>query len=351
MKKIITLLLLLSMHATCWANAEDKIKSLESLSNEHNAAEGSISDKQLAEKKSAASKYYGGNGAIRCGSSPRSWQHCYADTRYGMRLVRELSRNHCRNNWGYDAYGVWVANGCQAEFRSDRYQHHWGNEYQREDFVRCQSFNYRRESCRVGNLHNAEVHLIHQLGRHSCRNNWGHDNNAIWVKNGCKADFYVYRHRPSWGGGDPGYGDPNDSEFLLCESRGGYSQYCNTPSLAEVTLVEVLNHDARECDGNWGYDNRGIWVNNGCRARFEITTFEDAFPSRPDYGSGHTSRKVKCKSRNNRLKICNVRNFERVELIREISKGKYPCEGNWGVNRNGELYVTNNCYAEFRVWQ
>ncbi|MFO7639771.1 MAG: DUF3011 domain-containing protein [Candidatus Competibacteraceae bacterium] len=54
---------------------------------------------------------------VRCESDGR-YRHCRADTRHGVRLYRQLSRASCRYNdtWGHDRRGVWVDNGCRAEF-------------------------------------------------------------------------------------------------------------------------------------------------------------------------------------------------------------------------------------------
>jgi hypothetical protein len=57
---------------------------------------------------------------IRCESgSFGRYRECRADTENRVELVRELSRNKCRqwNSWGYDRRAVWVDKGCRAEFR------------------------------------------------------------------------------------------------------------------------------------------------------------------------------------------------------------------------------------------
>ena len=40
------------------------------------------------------------------------------DTRFGVQLTRQISRTNCvlNRNWGSDQNGVWVSNGCRAEF-------------------------------------------------------------------------------------------------------------------------------------------------------------------------------------------------------------------------------------------
>ena len=55
---------------------------------------------------------------VVCESDGSKRSHCRADTRFGVRLTRELSQNNCVLNrtWGSDEKGVWVSNGCRAEF-------------------------------------------------------------------------------------------------------------------------------------------------------------------------------------------------------------------------------------------
>src|SRR6476469_6702214 len=43
---------------------------------------------------------------------------CSADTRNGVRMVRQMGNARCIEGytWGYNEQGVWVDRGCQAEF-------------------------------------------------------------------------------------------------------------------------------------------------------------------------------------------------------------------------------------------
>lgn len=57
---------------------------------------------------------------IRCESGMFGRQkYCQAQTEGRVRLVREYSRGRCVEwrTWGFDRGGVWVDNGCKAEFR------------------------------------------------------------------------------------------------------------------------------------------------------------------------------------------------------------------------------------------
>lgn len=59
---------------------------------------------------------------VRCESRDYRYRYCRADTDSRVTLVRELSKRRCQiwSDWGYDKRGVWVDNGCRAEFRVGR---------------------------------------------------------------------------------------------------------------------------------------------------------------------------------------------------------------------------------------
>ncbi|MGZ8868714.1 MAG: DUF3011 domain-containing protein [Thermoanaerobaculia bacterium] len=59
---------------------------------------------------------------VVCESENGERKHCRADTRYGVSMLRQLSDKRCEKNrtWGVDDAGVWVTNGCRAEFVLDR---------------------------------------------------------------------------------------------------------------------------------------------------------------------------------------------------------------------------------------
>ena len=63
----------------------------------------------------------------------------------------------------------------------------------------------------------------------------------------------------------------NSNTFVLsCSSDDGRRNYCNTDTRGGVRLVRQRS-DARCSEGySWGYDRRGIWVDRGCRADFEV---------------------------------------------------------------------------------
>jgi hypothetical protein len=172
-----------------------------------------------------------------CESVDRSQHYCPADTRGGVSLSVQYSKASCRqgSSWGYDNRGIWVSNGCRAQFdlgtyrgshgsnddskaaaalaigligaaaiasrhdrdRDDRdhdyrpHDHH--NGYDASDHLTCESRDNRYNFCRA-NLRHAEVDIDRQISRTTCRQgqNWGWNAGGIWVNDGCAAVFSIY---------------------------------------------------------------------------------------------------------------------------------------------------------------
>jgi hypothetical protein len=131
------------------------------------------------------------------------------------------------------------------------------------------------------------------------------------------------------------------SQRVKVESPDGrYRKYkVNISSGNTVRLVRQLSSSDCRKDRDWGWDRTGIWVDNGCRAEFEI---------RSNSGSGDTQR-VTLESVDERRKRFNPRrDIRSVRLIDQ--KSDRPCRQNrtWGWSRN-ELWVDDGCRAVFEV--
>jgi hypothetical protein len=59
---------------------------------------------------------------LTCSSNDMRRQFCAADTRGGVRLLRQRSDASCRqgSTWGYNRQGIWVDRGCRADFEIGR---------------------------------------------------------------------------------------------------------------------------------------------------------------------------------------------------------------------------------------
>jgi len=58
------------------------------------------------------------SSVVTCVSTGDQRQHCPANTNAGIVMLRQTSESSCLlgRNWGYDAEGVWVSEGCGGEF-------------------------------------------------------------------------------------------------------------------------------------------------------------------------------------------------------------------------------------------
>jgi hypothetical protein len=64
--------------------------------------------------------------------------------------------------------------------------------------------------------------------------------------------------------------DRRDGSYTItCEADGNRRRYCEADTNGGVRLRRELGGSCRE-GVNWGYDRRGIWVDRGCRAEFEV---------------------------------------------------------------------------------
>lgn len=120
--------------------------------------------------------------------------YCDADTRYGVRMMRQLSARACRegSSWGYNDRGIWVDRGCQAEFDvSGGGSASYANPTYSASPVICNSENGQRTFCSADTR--GGVRLRRQLGGAACveGSSWGYDSRGIWVDRGCRGEFDV----------------------------------------------------------------------------------------------------------------------------------------------------------------
>lgn len=144
---------------------------------------------------------------VSCNSDGYRDRFCPVDTRGGVRLARQVSnsRGPCveGRTWGYDRRGIWVTNGCRAEFEvGSAYGSRPGRpgrpDYGRPDpgprIVRCESVRNGEVFCPVPGGPIRSVDVRRRLSKADCtyREGWGFTTRGIWVDRGCRADFIVY---------------------------------------------------------------------------------------------------------------------------------------------------------------
>jgi hypothetical protein len=201
---------------------------------------------------------------IVCESLNGKFDYCAANTRGSVRLVRQLSDTKCilDRTWGFDERGVWVDRGCRGRFAIGGSGGGWqsGNS---GSVVKCESRGNEYNFCNARTR--GDVRLRRQLSKDPCiaGRTWGFERNGIWVTSGCRAEFEVGYYDASW---------ENGQRQVACESEDGQYRRCRTWTYGEVRLARQLSRTRCVRNQNWGYDDNGIWVNDGCRGLFAVGT-------------------------------------------------------------------------------
>ena len=145
-----------------------------------------------------------------------------------------------------------------------------------------------------------------------------------------------------------GFQGQGQGQVITCSSDDGRRNYCNVDTRRGVRLNRQISGSPCVQDQTWGVDNRGLWVDRGCRAEFSF----GGGGWRPGQGQGpDQSQIITCSSDDGRRNFCSINgyNSNSVVLTRQISGS--PCVQNqtWGIDRRRGLWVDRGCRAEFQV--
>jgi hypothetical protein len=206
---------------------------------------------------------------ISCSSDDMRRNYCAADVRGGVQLVKQRSDAACvfNRSWGYDRRGIWVDRGCRADFQvGGSGWAGWDNGYN----IYCASDDGRRNLCPTDTR--GGVQIVRQRSGSPCDygRTWGYDRRGVWVDRGCRADFQI---GGGDGGGDNGGGwQPGGGglQIVNCSSDDMGRRNCPVNTRGSVRLVRQRSDADCIFNRTWGYDRRGIWVDRGCRADFEV---------------------------------------------------------------------------------
>ncbi len=289
---------------------------------------------------------YSGGQTLTCSSNDGKRNYCNVDTRGGIRLTRQISGSPCTQGqtWGFDNRGVWVDRGCRAEFvTGSGGGGNWGpGGGGQGQTLTCSSDDGRRNYCNVDTR--GGVRLTRQISGSPCSQGqtWGFDNRGVWVDRGCRAEFVI-------GAGGGGNWNPGNSQpqTITCSSDDGRRNYCNVDTRGGVRLTRQISGSPCTQGQTWGFDNRGVWVDRGCRAQFVTGAGGNWRPE----GPGNQYQTITCSSDNGKRNFCSLPsnvNPNSVVLTRQISGS--PCNrgDTWGIDRNN-IWVDRGCRAEFGI--
>ncbi|HET9801979.1 MAG TPA: DUF3011 domain-containing protein [Candidatus Acidoferrum sp.] len=284
--------------------------------------------------------------SVYCASDDGGRHFCPTSTNNGVRLARQRSQAECifGRTWGYTRRGIWVDQGCRADFDLGGYSGNGGGQTQ---VVSCSSDDMRWHTCQADTSGGAR--LLRQRSEADCvyGSTWGYDDRGIWVDRGCRAEFEV--------GGDQ-YSDEQDPAYtvnIYCSSDDMHRRSCYTGPHGAIRLIK--RHSEAEClEGRtWGHDPRGIWVDRGCRADFEVLVGgylggnANNYAPAVDWNTGSVSV-VTCSSDDMHRHTCAAETRWGVRLVKQRSGS--PCDQGrtWGYDNNG-IWVDRGCRADFEV--
>lgn len=197
---------------------------------------------------------------VRCESSARETVRCKADTRGGVVLQRQLSRAGCwyDETWGFDKNGVWVSNGCRADFTLGRSTASSPPPAAATPQTPSESQGVGGTGLSGGQI--AAGALV--IGAIAA---------AVIASQSNDDDDDDRYDRNARGNRDNRGNDPwGRDQVVRCESSGKKERYCRANTKRGVELYRQLSKARCRYGSTWGYDRKGIWVDEGCRADFLI---------------------------------------------------------------------------------
>lgn len=192
-------------------------------------------------------------------------------------------------------------------------------------------------------------------------------------------------------------GAPVRTNDVVCASQSAGYLYCRAETARGVTLIEQLGPFACNKGNTWDYDKGGIWVANGCAARFRLgpDAKADALDEKAqgsaaeglarDMTSGARSARKRpappspatglnflaappsasqqrtasaplgqpsilvCESKQYKVQKCPVPVRAHVQLSRKLGRADCRFNSSWGYDY-GEIWVRDGCRAEFLVY-
>jgi hypothetical protein len=269
----------------------------------------------------------------RCESSDGKYAECRVLGSGRLMVARQLSDTACveGKTWGRRNGMVWVSGGCRADFSMA--------EQQMRPIVGtklvCESINNIKHTCRADTT--GRVSLTRRLSGNACieGKSWGRNSEGVWVDKGCRAEFTIH---------DRGsMRQTAAARTVRCESQNNGKTRCAADTSYGVQLAQQLSTNGCELGRDWGYDQNGVWVDNGCRADFRVGGYRNGTTGSMASSSAPTLR---CESKNGQRNYCRADTGFGVTLIQRLSDSSCARGETWGYDQNG-VWVDRGCRAEF----
>jgi hypothetical protein len=141
------------------------------------------------------------------------------------------------------------------------------------------------------------------------------------------------------------FSGPARSQNITCASEDGQRHYCTAETRAGVALLRQRSGSPCTKDYSWGFDERGIWVDHGCRADFALETRS----TRDDRDrSSREIPTVSCSSDDGNRQFCGADTRLGVRLLHLRSDSACTQGYSWDYDDRG-IWVDHGCHAEFAL--
>jgi hypothetical protein len=285
---------------------------------------------------------------VTCASVGNARAECPADTRYGARLIRQLSTVGCveGRTWGTTDDGVWVDRGCRGEFEMGEESDGQTGIGGATERIVCGSPTGRQLTCRT-NGYATTARLVRDLGGGRCREgqNWGFTDSFIWTNAGCRAEFEV-TYRYATGGGDAG-GEAL-AQRITCGASTGQRVTCATEgAITTARLLRDLSGSRCRQNLTWGYDRQSLWIDDGCTGEFEVMVRAGA--AGQDGAGATATREMICGGAGAVQVTCRTEGYASgVRMTADLSGGRCRERQTWGFTST-YLWTKEGCRARFQV--
>jgi hypothetical protein len=157
---------------------------------------------------------------------------------------------------------------------------------------------------------------------------------------------------------------PNQN-FVTYESNNGKRNYCAIGDARQsVDMIRQTSSAACVRGQSWGNDNRGIWVDRGCRAQFRVTSFGGDGPSWWNSGGGKPAARPRdgacffteanfrgdyfCENRGSALNVPNGFN-DKISSIQVYGRVNITIFND--ANYQGFSAITRQSIPDLREWR
>ncbi len=155
----------------------------------------------------------------------------------------------------------------------------------------------------------------------------------------------------AWLASWPAHSESAD-KTVSCSSRGGDRVECPA-DLRGYSLADIKQQSRASCEvgRNFGYDDRGVWVDGGCRGTFSFHEGDKRDDSARSYGYTEPGiegeKRVRCESKGARRATCDadLRGYRFVD-VRNLSRADCVIGRNFGYDDRG-VWTSDGCRGEF----